>query len=297
MGVRHPRCHPPPAEELPGGAGRPGQGHRTRSRLRVVHRGPRRDVPADGRDGPRPGRSRPSPGTQPPQRLGAHVPGRRVSGLPAGRVGAQGLPRGRQRESRRRLGARSGRADLPPHGQGPHASRRRGCLRARQRTHSLRAARHRLHRLAGHGGVRRAVADGAAASGDMGTHRRQRAAGSGRPSRLTAGRRAGIAAVMAAGVLLGGGSWHSAVAAAPACGCDSQDADEDDPTPSHGSNNGLLIIDNSNADSWPASCCAPGPAASSAGTSAASAGSTGCPSCWWCTPPSARAWPRASGTR
>jgi hypothetical protein len=84
----------------------------------------------------------------------------------------------------------------------------------------------------------------------MGTYRRQGAAASGRPSRLTAGRKAGIVAVTAAGVLLGGGSWRSAVAAAPACGCDSQDADEDDPAPSHGSGNGLLIIDNSNADSW-----------------------------------------------
>jgi hypothetical protein len=65
---------------------------------------------------------------------------------------------------------------------------------------------------------------------------------------MTTGRGAGIAAVLAAGVLLGGGGWQSATAATQSCGCDSQD--EDDPPPSHGSNHGLLIIDNSNADSW-----------------------------------------------
>lgn len=65
--------------------------------------------------------------------------------------------------------------------------------------------------------------------------------------RLTAARRAGVAVVMAAGVLAGCGSWQSAVAATASCDCDDED---EPPPPSHGSNHGLLIIDNSNADSW-----------------------------------------------
>ncbi|WP_333770562.1 hypothetical protein [Streptomyces sp. IBSBF 2435] len=81
----------------------------------------------------------------------------------------------------------------------------------------------------------------------MGRHSRPRASAA--DGRLTAARRAGVAAVMAAGVLAGCGSWQSAAAATPCCGCDNQD-EEDPPPPSHGSNHGLLIIDNSNADSW-----------------------------------------------
>lgn len=69
--------------------------------------------------------------------------------------------------------------------------------------------------------------------------------------------------VLTAGALIGGGSWQSAVAATQCCDCGPQgggqgvqqpgrqdDEEEDPPPPSHGSNHGLLIIDNSNADSW-----------------------------------------------
>lgn len=71
-------------------------------------------------------------------------------------------------------------------------------------------------------------------------------------SARAAGRRVGAVAVMAAGMLLGGAAWQTAVAdTMPSCGCQNPGDDEDDPPPpSHGPNNGLLIIDNSNADSW-----------------------------------------------
>jgi hypothetical protein len=83
----------------------------------------------------------------------------------------------------------------------------------------------------------------------MGKHRRQGIAAPRGPLRFRAGRRAGVVAVMAAGVLLGSGCWQPAGAATTRCGCDIGD-DEDVPAASHGSNHGLLIIDNSNADSW-----------------------------------------------
>ncbi|MFC4034317.1 hypothetical protein ACFO3J_22970 [Streptomyces polygonati] len=82
----------------------------------------------------------------------------------------------------------------------------------------------------------------------MGRHRRQRSSASQGPLGLSAARRAGVAAVMAAGVLAGCGSLQSAVADTN-CGCGDQE-EVDPPAPSHGSNTGLLIIDNSNADSW-----------------------------------------------
>ncbi|WUH95265.1 hypothetical protein OG900_37325 [Streptomyces sp. NBC_00433] len=60
----------------------------------------------------------------------------------------------------------------------------------------------------------------------------------------------GVAAVLAAGVLAGCGSLQAAVAeTAAGCGCGDQ-GEAEPPAPSHGSNNGLVIIDNSNADSW-----------------------------------------------
>ncbi|WP_143172649.1 hypothetical protein [Actinacidiphila paucisporea] len=59
----------------------------------------------------------------------------------------------------------------------------------------------------------------------------------------------GVAALLAAGVLAGCGSAQSAVAAPAGCGC--ADREEPEPAaPSRGSNNGLVIIDNSGADSW-----------------------------------------------
>ncbi|WNI16823.1 hypothetical protein [Actinacidiphila sp. ITFR-21] len=83
----------------------------------------------------------------------------------------------------------------------------------------------------------------------MGRHKRQAAAGPDGLFRLAAARRAGVVAVMAAGVLIGCGSLQPVSAATQCCGCDGQEEDEP-PPPSHGSNHGLLIIDNSNADSW-----------------------------------------------
>lgn len=75
--------------------------------------------------------------------------------------------------------------------------------------------------------------------------------------RRAAVRRAGVVAALAAGVLVGGGSVRVALAApccdgAPAGSQEAADQDEEPelPAPSHGSNHGLLIIDNSNADSW-----------------------------------------------
>lgn len=75
--------------------------------------------------------------------------------------------------------------------------------------------------------------------------------------RRAAVRRAGVVAALAAGVLVGGGSVRVALAApccdgAPAGSQEAADQDEEpEPAaPSHGSNHGLLIIDNSNADSW-----------------------------------------------
>lgn len=75
--------------------------------------------------------------------------------------------------------------------------------------------------------------------------------------RRAAVRRAGVVAALAAGVLVGGGSVRVALAApccdgAPAGSQEAADQDEEpEPAaPSQGSNHGLLIIDNSNADSW-----------------------------------------------
>jgi hypothetical protein len=86
----------------------------------------------------------------------------------------------------------------------------------------------------------------------MGRHSRPGGAPWDRAFRSVAVRRAGVVAVMAAGVLAGCGSWQSATAATPAYSCGDQEEpdDEDAPPPSHGENHGLLIIDNSNADSW-----------------------------------------------
>ena len=83
----------------------------------------------------------------------------------------------------------------------------------------------------------------------MGRHSRQGASAAARQSPLTAARKAGVVAVMAAGVLAGSGFWQSAVAATAPHSCDDQEEVEP-PAPSHGSNHGVLIIDNSNADSW-----------------------------------------------
>jgi hypothetical protein len=83
----------------------------------------------------------------------------------------------------------------------------------------------------------------------MGRHGRQTAAYPG--GHFPTARRAGVAVLMAAGVLAGCGSWQSAVAATTCCDRGTPDQEEaDPPAPSHGSNHGLLIIDNSNADSW-----------------------------------------------
>lgn len=87
----------------------------------------------------------------------------------------------------------------------------------------------------------------------------------------TAARRAGVASLLAAGLLAAGGGWTSASAAqggtapgtdtgagagagansAPAAPPCCRDDDEPaQPEQVHGDNHGLLIIDNSNADSW-----------------------------------------------
>ncbi|MBM9509070.1 hypothetical protein [Actinacidiphila acididurans] len=79
--------------------------------------------------------------------------------------------------------------------------------------------------------------------GATGKHRRQDG-----PGRGPLPRRAGLLAVLAAGALVGGGPLQSARAATAPCGC--ADQDDDDRPPAHGDNNGLVVIDNSNADSW-----------------------------------------------
>lgn len=97
-----------------------------------------------------------------------------------------------------------------------------------------------------------------------GRHAAPRHAG---PAR-TAARRAGAASLLAAGLLAAGGGWTPVSAAeggaapggvalpgganpAPAAPpCCRDDDEPDQPEQTHGDNNGLLVIDNSNADSW-----------------------------------------------
>ncbi|MFI0717662.1 hypothetical protein [Streptomyces sp. NPDC021224] len=83
----------------------------------------------------------------------------------------------------------------------------------------------------------------------------------------TAARRAGVASLLAAGLLAAGAGWTPAFAAegggtttgtaaggtnpAPAAPpCCRDDDEPEQPEQTHGDNNGLLVIDNSNADSW-----------------------------------------------
>jgi len=86
----------------------------------------------------------------------------------------------------------------------------------------------------------------------MGRHRRQNhRPGSAHPGRLILTHQAGVVAVLTAGALLGGGGAAVAQSAGAANGCcGTRDGGDDPPPPSHGDNHGLVIIDNSNADSW-----------------------------------------------
>jgi hypothetical protein len=80
-------------------------------------------------------------------------------------------------------------------------------------------------------------------------------------ARRTAVRRAGAAGLLAAGLLAAGAGWTQASAAAGTAPVDANPAsqtppccrDDDEPEQpeqTHGDNNGLVVIDNSNADSW-----------------------------------------------